>query len=60
GVYTCAGCETPLYKSMTKFNSGRGWPAFYEGVPGAINCHPGPDGRRIEITCAACGGHLGH
>lgn len=39
GVYTCAGCETPLYKSTTKFNSGCGWPAFFEGLPGAINRH---------------------
>ncbi|XP_057977203.1 peptide methionine sulfoxide reductase B2, chloroplastic-like isoform X2 [Malania oleifera] len=37
GIYNCAGCGTPLYKSMTKFNSGCGWPAFYEGLPGAIN-----------------------
>ncbi|KAF3660838.1 Peptide methionine sulfoxide reductase B5 [Capsicum annuum] len=79
GVYQCAGCGTPLYNSTTKFNSGCGWPAFFEGLPGAINrtCfsffhvfpddagvrsedNPDPDGRRIEITCAACGGHLGH
>ncbi|XP_034677960.1 peptide methionine sulfoxide reductase B5-like [Vitis riparia] len=60
GVYNCAGCGTPLYKSTTKFNSGCGWPAFYEGLPGAINRTPDPDGMRIEITCAACGGHLGH
>ncbi|WOG82580.1 hypothetical protein DCAR_0101745 [Daucus carota subsp. sativus] len=60
GIYTCAGCGTALYKSTTKFNSGCGWPAFFEGLPGAINRHPDPDGRRIEITCAACGGHLGH
>ncbi|XP_021889815.1 peptide methionine sulfoxide reductase B5-like [Carica papaya] len=60
GIYNCAGCGTPLYRSTTKFNSGCGWPAFYEGLPGAINCNPDPDGRRIEITCAACGGHLGH
>ncbi|XP_047310643.1 peptide methionine sulfoxide reductase B5-like [Impatiens glandulifera] len=60
GTYDCAGCGTPLYKSTTKFNSGCGWPAFYEGLPGAIARHPDPDGSRIEITCAACGGHLGH
>nr|GMC85526.1 peptide methionine sulfoxide reductase B5-like [Ipomoea batatas] len=60
GVYECAGCGTPLYRSTTKFNSGCGWPAFFEGLPGAINQTPDPDGRRIEITCAACGGHLGH
>lgn len=36
GIYNCAGCGTPLYKSTTKFNSGCGWPAFYEGLPGAI------------------------
>nr|QJQ72329.1 methionine sulfoxide reductase B [Astragalus sinicus] len=60
GVYSCAGCGTPLYKSTTKFNSGCGWPAFFEGLPGAIKRTADPDGRRIEITCAACGGHLGH
>ncbi|KAL0922003.1 hypothetical protein M5K25_005959 [Dendrobium thyrsiflorum] len=60
GTYQCAGCKTPLYKSTTKFNSGCGWPAFFEGLPGAITRSPDPDGRRTEITCSACGGHLGH
>uniref|UniRef100_A0A0C9RV99 Peptide-methionine (R)-S-oxide reductase n=1 Tax=Wollemia nobilis TaxID=56998 RepID=A0A0C9RV99_9CONI len=60
GIYKCAGCGTALYKSTTKFDSGCGWPAFFEGLPGAIKRTPDPDGRRVEITCAACGGHLGH
>ncbi|XP_050219000.1 peptide methionine sulfoxide reductase B5-like [Mercurialis annua] len=60
GIYNCAGCGTQLYKSATKFDSGCGWPAFFEGLPGAINRSADPDGRRTEITCAACGGHLGH
>ncbi|GLJ24859.1 hypothetical protein SUGI_0475410 [Cryptomeria japonica] len=60
GTYTCGGCGTPLYKSSTKFDSGCGWPAFFEGLPGAIKRTSDPDGRRVEITCAACGGHLGH
>ncbi|PIN07982.1 putative pilin-like transcription factor [Handroanthus impetiginosus] len=60
GIYNCAGCGTPLYKSTAKFDSGCGWPAFFEGLPGTINRSPDADGRRTEITCAACGGHLGH
>ncbi|CAD6571644.1 MAG: hypothetical protein TREMPRED_000333 [Tremellales sp. Tagirdzhanova-0007] len=62
GVYTCAGCDAPLYTSKTKFNSGCGWPAFYDTVPGAVirNEDRSMFMSRIEILCANCGGHLGH
>ena len=60
GAYRCVGCDTPLYYARQKFNSGCGWPAFYDGVPGAIEEKPDPDGSRIEIVCSTCKGHLGH
>ena len=60
GAYVCVGCNTPLYYARSKFNSGCGWPAFYDGVPGAIEERPDPDGSRIEIVCNNCKGHLGH
>jgi len=62
GVYSCAGCGTALYKSDTKFSSGCGWPAFFDAVPGAVSRHEDKSFgiTRTEITCTACGGHLGH
>jgi peptide-methionine (R)-S-oxide reductase len=60
GTFTCVGCGSPLYYAKTKFDSGCGWPAFYQGVEGAIKEVADADGRRIEILCNNCGGHLGH
>ena len=62
GVYKCAGCGEPLYTSDTKFDSGCGWPAFYDEIPGTIERHEDNafGMRRVEITCAKCGGHMGH
>lgn len=62
GVYNCAGCNLPLYKSETKFDSGCGWPAFYEAIPGSIKLYEDKSMGvvRTEMVCSNCGGHLGH
>jgi peptide-methionine (R)-S-oxide reductase len=62
GVFNCAGCALPLYSSATKFDSGTGWPSFWQPLPNAIQTSDdtsmGMD--RTEVHCRRCGGHLGH
>lgn len=62
GVYTCAGCNAPLYKAEHKFKSGCGWPAYFDALPGAVTRHTDSTFgmQRTEIVCSNCGGHLGH
>jgi peptide-methionine (R)-S-oxide reductase len=62
GTFHCAGCDLPLYASATKYDSGTGWPSFYEPLPDAVATRAdwGLLGKRTEVHCRRCGGHLGH
>ena len=63
GIYHCAACDAPLFTSDKKFDSGSGWPSFWLPVsPEAIEAHDDSTlgMRRVEVTCANCGAHLGH
>ena len=62
GIYHCKGCDLPLYSSIHKFNSGTGWPSFWQALPGSIGTQT--DKKffmvRTECHCSRCGSHLGH
>jgi len=59
GTFYCKKCNTALYTSKDKFSSGCGWPSFDDDL-GTVKRVPDSDGRRVEIVCSHCGGHLGH
>lgn len=70
GTFSCIGCDSPLFDSTMKFESGSGWPSFKETVPGSIETaaddnypgghHAGYGTTRTELICATCGSHVGH
>lgn len=62
GAFNCAGCALPLFASETKYNSGTGWPSFYDHLPDAIGTKEDTTlfVTRVEVHCRRCGGHLGH
>lgn len=62
GVYVCAACGQPLFTSETKYNSGTGWPSFWQPIEGAIETSVDRSlfMTRVEVHCSNCGGHLGH
>jgi peptide-methionine (R)-S-oxide reductase len=62
GIYACAGCGLPVYRSDTKYESGTGWPSFFAPIAGAVRTRPDGFGpfQRTEVHCRRCGGHLGH
>jgi peptide-methionine (R)-S-oxide reductase len=62
GVFTCAGCALPLFSSTTKFESGTGWPSFWQPLDKAVveDTDTTLFMKRVEVLCRQCGGHLGH
>jgi len=63
GTYVCAGCGNPLFSSKTKFDSGSGWPSFWDVISKGnvdLNSDYSLGMKRIEVVCSKCGGHLGH
>lgn len=62
GTYSCAACGSKLFESSAKFDAHCGWPSFYDALPGSVEFHDDSSlgMKRVEVTCAKCGGHLGH